>query len=93
MEFEWDPQKALTNKEKHGVDFADAIEVFGNPARLDVDATREQDKERRRKAMAYIGTRLIAVICTERNGIIRLISARRTNKPEDILYANRPPSA
>ena len=28
MEFEWDETKRLTNIEKHGVDFAEAIEMF-----------------------------------------------------------------
>jgi hypothetical protein len=25
MEYEWDPQKAIENLKKHGVDFADAV--------------------------------------------------------------------
>lgn len=28
--FEWDPGKAATNAEKHGVDFAETVEVFLN---------------------------------------------------------------
>ncbi len=93
MEFEWDPKKALTNKEKHGVDFADAIHVFSDVTRLDIDATREIDGEPRRKAMACVNGRLITVIYTERNGVLRLISAQRSNRTEDILYGNRPISS
>jgi uncharacterized DUF497 family protein len=28
IEFEWDETKRLTNRRKHGIDFADAVEVF-----------------------------------------------------------------
>ena len=30
MEFEWDTVKALSNVEKHGVGFAEAMTVFGD---------------------------------------------------------------
>lgn len=30
MEFEWDPPKAATNHEKHGVSFHEAATVFGD---------------------------------------------------------------
>ena len=31
MEFEWDPQKAETNLQKHGVSFMEAAETFADP--------------------------------------------------------------
>jgi uncharacterized DUF497 family protein len=31
LEFEWDPKKAHSNIEKHGVGFAEAMTVFGDP--------------------------------------------------------------
>jgi uncharacterized protein len=31
MEFEWDIAKAESNIEKHGVSFAEAMAVFGDP--------------------------------------------------------------
>ena len=31
MEFEWDTAKAQSNREKHGVSFAEAMTVFGDP--------------------------------------------------------------
>jgi uncharacterized DUF497 family protein len=34
MRFEWDPAKAATNLRKHGVDFDDAMGVFGDPFAL-----------------------------------------------------------
>jgi hypothetical protein len=29
--FEWDPRKAWANRRKHGVGFAEAVTVFGDP--------------------------------------------------------------
>jgi len=28
MDFEWDKEKAVANRKKHGVDFADAVAIF-----------------------------------------------------------------
>jgi uncharacterized DUF497 family protein len=28
MEYQWDPKKADINKQKHGIDFADTVDVF-----------------------------------------------------------------
>jgi uncharacterized DUF497 family protein len=41
QEFEWDDVKAASNLRKHGVDFADAIRVFGDAFadyRFEIDA-------------------------------------------------------
>ena len=31
MSFQWDPIKAISNAEKHGVSFEEAVTVFGDP--------------------------------------------------------------
>jgi len=36
MEFEWDVAKSQTNVAKHGVDFAEAMTVFGDPLELTI---------------------------------------------------------
>jgi len=36
MEFEWDPDKAAANIEKHGVEFSEAITVFSDPLELTI---------------------------------------------------------
>jgi uncharacterized DUF497 family protein len=35
MQFEWDTDKATSNIEKHGVSFAEAMTVFGDPLEAD----------------------------------------------------------
>ena len=36
VEFEWDPNKAATNLEKHGVPFDEAATAFGDPLSLTI---------------------------------------------------------
>lgn len=36
MEFEWDPEKDAKNRAKHGVDFAEAMTVFGDPLEITI---------------------------------------------------------
>jgi uncharacterized DUF497 family protein len=84
--FEWDDAKARSNLAKHGVPFAYATRVFLDPHMVELDASREGDGEVRRKAVGLIEGRLYAVVHTDRGGICRLISARRTNATEQKAY-------
>ena len=36
MPYDWDPEKAATNFERHGVSFEEAITVFGDPLAVTV---------------------------------------------------------
>ena len=36
MEFEWDLAKSESNLEKHGVSFAEAITIFGDPLEVTI---------------------------------------------------------
>lgn len=88
MEFEWDLAKARENKRIHGIDFADAVQVFDNPniPRDDRDAEGEQ----RFVTLGMDGLgRLLVVVYTHRPGKIRLISARKATMKEGKEYAQR----
>lgn len=84
--FEWDEAKAATNLIKHGVSFAFATRVFLDPGLIDFDVSRAADREIRRKAIGVIEGRIFVVVYTERNGAIRMISARRCNAKEARAY-------
>ncbi|PPQ34378.1 BrnT family toxin [Rhodopila globiformis] len=86
--FEWDDTKAASNLAKHGIAFDEAIRVFRDPAYVDVDVSRLQDRESRRKAIGAIQGRLFTVVYTVRSDATRLISARRCNSPERSLYGS-----
>jgi uncharacterized DUF497 family protein len=87
LEFEWDAAKAASNQRKHGVTFKEASTVFGDPlGRLEADPRHSVREER----LVLVGNsrlgRLLAVMFTERAGVIRVISARRATSHERTDY-------
>jgi uncharacterized DUF497 family protein len=86
MFFEWDENKNKANQQKHRVSFEEAAEIFCYPMYETVDTCAEYGETR------YIGIGrnnqlvVLVVVYTERGEIIRIISARRANKGEKILY-------
>jgi uncharacterized protein len=85
MSYQWDYNKAATNLEKHGIDFADAVSVFVDE--LSVTVCDERFNEER---FITIGIdafyRVLVVVYTCRGKDIRLISARQATKPELTQY-------
>ena len=85
-DFEWDDAKAASNLAKHGVRFELAIRTFFDVTKVDVDASRSADAETRRKVIGVINGQLFTVVYTRRQGVIRIISARRSNTNERRAY-------
>ena len=74
-QFEWDEQKAESNRTKHGVSFAEAAQVFFDPGVVFVDAS--SNDEQRDAVIGYsFALRLVLVVYTERAKRTRIISAR-----------------
>jgi uncharacterized protein len=92
LEFEWDPQKAESNRTKHGVSFEEAMTVFGDPlGRLVDDPEHSQDEERFVLFGRSGAGRLLAVMHTERGAALRIISAREMTPKERKQYAKYQP--
>ena len=86
MEFEWDIDKDRINQQKHQISFEEAAEIFRYPT-YEVADTRVDYGEARYIAIGSNSRMtIITVVYTEREGRIRLISARRANKQESRLY-------
>lgn len=87
MEFEWDPDKAAMNVKKHGVDFSEAMTVFGDPFEVTISDPDHSDRESRFLSLgrSAIG-RLIVVAYTERDGRTRIINAREATSQERRHY-------
>ena len=89
MEYQWDPEKAASNLEKHGVDFADVVGVFEDEWALTVKDEVVEGEQR----FATLGTdfleRVLVVVYTHRGGEIRLISARRATRKERRTYEQK----
>ena len=85
--FEWDPQKAKSNIEKHGVSFEEASTAFQDTLSLAIDDPLHSIDEER---VVLIGmsnkNRLLVVVHTERGDNIRIISARKATKEERKNY-------
>jgi uncharacterized DUF497 family protein len=93
LDFDWDPAKRVTNLSKHGVDFARAIAVFWDSQVVDEDSTRPEHGEIRRKAIGRVGNHMLCVIYTDRDGVRRIISARRAKRNERERYRQSAESA
>ena len=85
--FEWDPQKAKSNLEKHGVSFEEASTAFQDTLSLTIDDPLHSIDEER---LILIGmsqkNRILVVVHTERGDNIRIISARKATKKERKNY-------
>lgn len=86
MEYEWDPRKNESNMAKHRIGFSDAISVFDDPRRLELDTTRPGNGEQRSKVIGRMGPVVIVVIFTMREDRRRIISARRASANERRAY-------
>jgi len=85
--FEWDPDKAATNKRKHGVSFEEAASVFFDPLSLTIpDPTHSTDEDRFVILGESSRRRLLVVVHVIRGGNIRIISARGATKRERSNY-------
>ena len=77
MNYEWDPNKAKSNYKKHGVRFADAVGVF-------------EDEHENEDRFITIGrdflSRILVVVYTFRDIVIRIISARKATVRERKVY-------
>jgi uncharacterized protein len=87
MELEWDVAKAESNLEKHGVGFPEAMTVFGDPLEVAIPDPDHSEGEFRFLSLGSSKQgRLLVVAYTEREGRIRLISAREATPRERRKY-------
>lgn len=83
MKFEWDQNKASFNISKHGISFDEAKSVFDDPLYIDFfDPDHSIDEHRYIILGRSLNKRLLLVAYTEREDIIRIISARETSRKE-----------
>ena len=87
MDFEWDENKQSANISKHGIKFTEAKTVFNDPLYIDFFDPDHSDNENRYIIFGISEQhRLLAVSYTERNSIIRIISARSATRSERESY-------
>ncbi len=87
LKFEWDDPKSRSNQSKHGISFAEAATAFGDPFSVLIpDPLHSEDEERWTLLGQSQRQRLIVVVHTERDDVIRLISARLATAKEKRDY-------
>lgn len=87
LRFDWDPKKALINHRRHQVTFEEAQTAFDDPFARVRDDPDHSLEEARALLLGYSRrNRLLVVAFTERENMIRLISARRATKTERTTY-------
>jgi uncharacterized DUF497 family protein len=87
FEFQWDADKAAANVRKHGVTFSEAATAFRDPLSATIEDAAHSGEEQRYVlfGMSERG-RLLAVMHTERDEVIRIISARKATRAEQKEY-------
>ena len=82
--FEFDDSKSKSNLQKHGIDFIAAQALWDDSNLLEIPAKTLD--EPRFFAIGVIDQKHWSAVVTYRNGMIRLISVRRSRDEEVTLY-------
>ena len=84
MKFEFDPEKSLSNLQKHGIDFIKAQALWSDPDYLEIPA--KTIDESRFLVIGQIDDVHWSGVITYRGDAIRIISVRRSRKEEVDIY-------
>jgi len=90
VEIEWDPKKASSNLEKHGVDFADAAVALEDQMALTIEDPECDDEQRFVSLCLDPIARILVVVYTWREHAVRIISARKATPTERARYEGEP---
>jgi uncharacterized protein len=85
MRFEWDEAKREANVDKHGIDFIDVEKLFEGETVTILD-DRFDYQEERFSTLGLLDGRVVVIVHTETQDVIRIISARKATKNEEISY-------
>ena len=92
IHFEWDASKAMHNLQKHKVSFEEAMSVFLDENAIEFYDEVHSEWEERFLLLGISDKLNLLLIChcyREKNGTIRIISARKATKNEAKHYEGR----
>ncbi|MDR3360865.1 MAG: BrnT family toxin [Bifidobacteriaceae bacterium] len=89
LQFEWDPAKSVSNKNKHGIDFEEAKALWQDAKRMTVDAGFT-GPEPRQVTIGMLDGKMYLAVTTQRGQATRIISVRRCRQEEVDRYAEEP---
>jgi uncharacterized protein len=90
VNFEWDPSKAKQNRRKHRVSFHEAATVFADPLSATYSDPEHSASEQRflTVGMSEV-SRVLIVAHSDRDEVIRIISARKATRREREHYEEK----
>ncbi len=89
IRFEWDPEKAKLNVEKHGVSFNEAETVFYDEQAIQFYDNDHSELEDRFLMLGLSSKLKLLLVChcfRESESVVRIISARKATKTEANHY-------
>ena len=86
MGYTWDPEKARSNRRKHGVDFADAVGVFEDPFARTIPDSYPHEARFATLGRDFLG-QIVVVVWTHDGDDVRPISARRATPRQRRAYS------
>jgi len=91
MRYEWDPEKDVLNRRKHGLQLSDGIPALEDPANLSWPDDRFDYEEERIITFGRGRERVLVVVSVERihssrEDVTRIISVRKALKHEQESY-------
>ena len=95
IEFQWDETKNAINCKKHGISFEEARSCFYDESALLISDPDHSDLEDRFILLGFSTNAKLLVVChcyrevMKNREVIRIISARKTDKYETKQYRNR----
>jgi hypothetical protein len=92
LRFIWDPQKAVSNKSKHGVAFSEAETVFFDENAIEYPDPDHSEEEDHFIILGLSGGLRVLVVCycyRHTVSTIRIISARKATQKETRLYGEQ----
>lgn len=89
LHFEWDPEKAESNRRKHGVSFDEAASVFYDGMAVEFYDDENSEWEDRFLLLGLSASLRLLMVChcyRAEESVIRIISARRATNREAAHY-------
>ncbi|HLF00878.1 MAG TPA: BrnT family toxin, partial [Anaerolineales bacterium] len=86
MDYQWDVAKAKSNKEKHGIDFADAVTALDDDNALTMPDDDPDEDRFVTIGLDALGRVLVVIYTYRSSAMIRIISARKATPRERKQY-------
>ena len=88
MRYIWEETKRQTNLKKHGLDFADAEQIFAGPLVL-IEDNRQDYGEQRIVGIGLLDCLVVLIVHIETDETIRITFMRKADTDEiDLYYQN-----